>query len=346
MTKLGWMISEAELDSFQRQVLNLNPNSRSLIQGCAGSGKSVLALHLAKHILAAQNTSVLVIVFTNTLSKYMKDGIRELALPENICMLAHNWANANPRPSADYIIVDEVQDFKQNEPDTWPGNYGKLFKRATIEAFHESARLGLIMFGDDAQMLYSRGTDLIHIVSMLNIKGGFYQNLQMNYRLPKKIARVAERIMDPVECIEGRCTREGENVPFIKKCNNREEEMVYIMNKIMDNDLENVGVLVPDNKDVEYVYTFLNHSGISAEAKTSKIDTLDFSSTNPKIVTYHSSKGLQFENVFIPFCVEKKNDRKPLYVAMTRTLDRLYITYSSEECSFFDDLPANLLNRI
>lgn len=343
---MGWMISEAELDSFQRQVLNLNPNSRSLIQGCAGSGKSVLALHLAKHILAAQSASVLVIVFTNTLSNYMKAGIRELDLPENICILAHHWANANPRPTADYIIVDEVQDFKQNEPDTWTGSYDKLFKRATIEAFNESAHLGLIMFGDDAQMLYAHGTDLIHIVSMLNIKGGFYQNLQMNYRLPKKIARVAERIMDPAEFIEGRCTREGENVPIINKCNSREEEMSYILSKILDNDLENVGILVPENKDAEYVYTFLNHSGISTEAKTGKIDTLDFSSTNPKIVTYHSSKGLQFENVFIPFCVENKKNRKPLYVAMTRTLDRLYITYSSEECSYFDDLPDNWVNRI
>lgn len=341
------MISEAELDSFQRQVLNLNPNSRSLIQGCAGSGKSVLALHLAKHILAAENASVLVIVFTKTLSDYMKSGIRELALPENICMLAHNWANANTRPTADYIIVDEVQDFKQMEPDTWSGNYGKIFNRATIESFHESARRGLIMFGDDAQMLYERGTDLFHIVSMLNIKGGFHQNLQMNYRLPKKIARVAEKIMDPVECIEGRCTREGENIPFIKKWNNREEEVAYIVNKILDNDLENVGILVPQNKDVDYVYALLNRSGISAEAKTSKLDTIDFSSTNPKIVTYHSSKGLQFENVFIPFWDEtKKTDKKPLYVAMTRTLDRLYITYSSEKCAFFDDLPVNFVNRM
>ena len=38
-------------------------------------------------------------------------------------------------------------------------------------------------------------------------------------------------------------------------------------------------------------------------------DTLDFDSTNPKIMTYHSAKGLQFEAVFLPF-IEKFEEIK------------------------------------
>lgn len=60
-------------------------------------------------------------------------------------------------------------------------------------------------------------------------------------------------------------------------------------------------------------------------------DSLNFASTNPKVMTYHSAKGLQFETVFLPY-IEKisgqDSDRKALYVAMTRTYRNLYVMYS------------------
>jgi superfamily I DNA/RNA helicase len=64
------------------------------------------------------------------------------------------------------------------------------------------------------------------------------------------------------------------------------------------------------------------------------IDTLDMSTFNPKIMTYHSAKGLQFENVFIPWVSEsdKKSflstHRTALYVAMTRTYRNLFIMHT------------------
>ena len=65
---------------------------------------------------------------------------------------------------------------------------------------------------------------------------------------------------------------------------------------------------------------------------------LDFSSDNPKMMTYHSSKGLQFEHVFIPECtVEDDDNRNTLYVAVTRTYRALYIMHSGNLSSLFDD---------
>ena len=70
---------------------------------------------------------------------------------------------------------------------------------------------------------------------------------------------------------------------------------------------------------------------------------LDFSSDNPKTMTYHSSKGLQFEHVFIPECtVEDDANRNPLYVAVTRTYRALYIMHSGNLSSLFDDVPTSL----
>ena len=63
-------------------------------------------------------------------------------------------------------------------------------------------------------------------------------------------------------------------------------------------------------------------------------------------MTYHSSKGLQFENVFIPECTaDGPDDRNPLYVAITRTYKSLYIMHSGNLSSFFDAVPTNLYDE-
>jgi superfamily I DNA/RNA helicase len=82
---------------------------------------------------------------------------------------------------------------------------------------------------------------------------------------------------------------------------------------------------------------------MNVEAKYGKFMDLNFSSDNPKMMTYHSSKGLQFEHVFIPECtVEDDEDRNPLYVAVTRTYRSLYIMHSGNLSSLFDDVPVAL----
>ena len=73
------------------------------------------------------------------------------------------------------------------------------------------------------------------------------------------------------------------------------------------------------------------------------VNNLNFNTDNPKVTTYHSSKGLQFEAVFIPDCNTNDNDkRNALYVAITRTYQSLYILHSGNLSNFFDEIPASL----
>ena len=75
------------------------------------------------------------------------------------------------------------------------------------------------------------------------------------------------------------------------------------------------------------------------------ISNLNFNSLIPKIMTYHSAKGLQFDIVVLPqfngaFDVESK---KALYVAMTRTMHKLYVLYSTSELlSPLKEVPSHL----
>jgi superfamily I DNA/RNA helicase len=81
------------------------------------------------------------------------------------------------------------------------------------------------------------------------------------------------------------------------------------------------------------------------EEENDSID-LDFDSDNPKVLTFHSSKGLQFETIFIPFCDYPNHDnwfktkyQNPLYVGMTRTYKYLYISHSDRLSPFLNDIP-------
>jgi superfamily I DNA/RNA helicase len=69
---------------------------------------------------------------------------------------------------------------------------------------------------------------------------------------------------------------------------------------------------------------------------------IDFKSTSPKIITWHCAKGLQFNDVFIPYCGlgeyhqykqwgidPMKEKESALYVATTRPIANLYLIYSN-----------------
>jgi len=111
--------------------------------------------------------------------------------------------------------------------------------------------------------------------------------------------------------------------------------------------MEDVGILFRNNNDVDEAYDYFSKHGIQVEAKSYKHkDELNFTSDNPKLMTYHSSKGLQFENVFIPECTAYGvDDRNPLYVAITRTYKALYIMHSGNLSTFFDDVPTSLYDN-
>ena len=73
------------------------------------------------------------------------------------------------------------------------------------------------------------------------------------------------------------------------------------------------------------------------------VDTLDFTNHDlPCILTFHSAKGTEFDNVFIPFADDDNNlDRNAFYVAVTRSSSRVFITYSRKLTSLLKDINLN-----
>lgn len=323
-------IDYGRLDPIQRQFIDRRVTKSMVITGKAGSGKSVIALHKAKQVSALGTYAI--VVFTKTLKKYFHDGLSKLGL-SNIYYYdewKHNKVNVK------YLIVDECQDFSTDEI-TDLCNHGEI----------------LFFFGDQDQPIMSFRKELQKVQNTANQIGVIMEPLYTNYRLTIENANISE-FVGKVEDVSEKCIRNGEK-PTLICANSIDSQLDEIIRIIKNKSLSNVGILLPYNTrdsaqrsrlrnpllSVEYAKEYFNKKGITNEYKyNADKDTemdLDFHSSNPKIMTWWCAKGLQFKDVFIPCCEinYEEEKRSAIYVAMTRSSERLYICYSNSISNFF-----------
>jgi len=246
-----------------------------------------------------------------------------------------------------YVIVDEGQDFTLS-------NYS--------QNFIPQAKKSITIFGDTNQKIYSdRNCNIEDIATQFKFP---MLNLNFNYRVPKTIAKIAQKIPIPkLDLISQNRKNNGNSdypsfpKPIIKKCNSEKDELQYILNRIRTEALDDVAILLPKEEKVKEVHEFFSHHNIGTQVRIAidagltpygnrkfrRIDTLDFTNLDlPSILTYHSAKGTEFDNVFIPFSEEDNSlSRNPFYVAVTRASSRVFITYSRKLTSLLNDISTN-----
>ena len=337
--KKDWMIKESELDDDQIKVLMGTLDKSCIVSGCAGSGKSVLALIKAQRIQKEFGNNYKIIVFTKALCNYMNSGKQELGLTNDF-YYHKEWKYQRERrgrflvysrdengnmipymPSADYIIVDEIQDFSDEE----------------IKDFLNATHKNFFFFGDTAQSIFegfktTLPVDRISSIVPLNMKVKNWE-LYRNYRLPLPVARVVQSVgVDLPPFIESTYKSKETAVPRFLKYSDEDSQIKAIHDIIAKNNMTDVAILLPDNDYVKSVYDKLRAMGGNYELRyndkedfRNSQDNLNFTSTNPKVMTYHSAKGLQFDVVIIPKFegAITEEQRKSLYVAMTRTMSSL-----------------------
>lgn len=337
------MIKESELDDDQIKVLTATLDKSCIVSGCAGSGKSVLALIKAQRIQKERGNDYEIIVYTKALCKYMKSGREALGLNNRFYYL-NEWKGLGLNKQADYIIVDEIQDFKAEE----------------IQAFINAARKNFFFFGDNAQSIYydpGRNVALEDIGYLLpqGNKPKMWE-LYRNYRIPIQVARFVQYVgvgLNPFEESTYKNAGGDDSIPHVLQYESPIEQIEAIK-RIIGDRLTDAAILLPLNKQVKEVGEILTSLEVNYEQKYNSDkytqnakDTLDFNTSNLKLMTYHSAKGLQFETVFLPLLetsdVEAK--RKALYVAMTRTYKQLYIMYSGNLPNVLADIPAELYTQ-
>lgn len=322
MAKRDFLVRESELDDFQRKLLRRVSNI--IVEGCAGSGKSLIALWRAHDIFKNGEGSVIFLVYNQSLLKYMREAGEIIGLPPQIFESYNrcfSWGTDEETGGLvplswkkgfyDYIIVDEAQDCKE------------LHLRGIME--HSNYQL---FYGDDEQQLYN---DSLSLKTIKNYIGYESEYLTRNYRLPKKIARVAATLSNDPDIVD-RCTNEGTELPHIIYYSNFETVLQQVREIIENNHLDDVAILCDTKGDVTRATEFYQKSGFNIEQKIDDKISLDFSSTLPKIMPYKSSKGLQFESVFV-FMPDNSfrltRDISSIYVALTRSYKNLWVLHNN-----------------
>lgn len=353
-----WFVDEGIMDDIEKEVLYATLENKSIVvSGSAGSGKSLIAVTIARRVEEKQLGGRLIVVYTKALEEYIREGIRTLNFN---CNLTHHdlwkWksvkkldANGNIYfekvlncPHSDYFVVDEIQDFSLDD----------------IRLFVKSTDKFCCFFGDMAQSVYQNGKITMEQVlgQIPKDKNPKAYKLYYNYRLPVGIAKAVQYIginLDPFE--EGKYKSRERTMPIIIKEDNKDKQISIIANYCKEHINSETAILVPYKLDVINVCSRLKELGVNCEMKYDvpdpfkeaakrgqringipdeqyiSIDTLDFSTNNVKVLTYHSSKGLQFQTVFLPWIDQNPQYagemRTPLYVAMTRTYRDLYILH-------------------
>ncbi|GAA0078901.1 hypothetical protein UT300005_32800 [Clostridium sp. CTA-5] len=350
-----WLIPKEELEGIQNTILNDNTYNFT-VEGPAGSGKTVLATYKFLELIALHGSEkITLVVYTLALMEFIKNGLENTIemykdeMVENIKIDNLNILSSESKDfeekicndEIEYILVDESQDMK----------------RDLIVKINNNIK-NLMFFGDDGQTLYKDRISMAEIKNMIKkkINNNTY-NIDKHYRVSKSIMKFAECIIERNDLIDNCYNKEITYKPIMVKCNKLDDELNFIMNTIKKYDLRNVGIFVNNEESIRNATEYFekNNYGYKYKLK-SDIKTLNFNDIdNPTILTYHSSKGLQFDTVFVTCCdnkkvyATKKNDelkyRNSLFVACTRAKRRLYITYHGILNEFMINISSNLYNE-
>ena len=254
--------------------------------------------------------------------------------PDLYMFLNENLYRIPENKKIDYVLIDEAQDM----------TVGKL---RVLKAL---SRKSLTIAADVAQKIYK--TSFTWKEVGIDISGRSSKALSKSFRSTRQIVSLAEDLMEKNRSKgTGEYTvavlpeMEGEK-PVLVRCKSVAEENTYLINLIKGYDINNevLGVVCRTHQDLDTMKILLDKNGIQCQViDGSKKEKAKWSLLEPgvKIVTAHSSKGLEFERVFIPYLDDSvypcktfrideeqleeylETERNVLYVAMTRARSTL-----------------------
>lgn len=218
-----------------------------------------------------------------------------------------------------HLLVDEMQDYT-------PIQYAVLKK-----LFH----CKMTILGDSFQSVNPHSASTLEILRSV-FGDADCMELRKSYRSTIEITNFAQNIKSNNKLVP--IERHGVE-PSIKKCATLEgqaEEIRHLINDYVKSSYSSLGIVCKTQEQAAEIYQQVKDKYIN-------VYLLDFGSTELKdgiiITTAHMAKGLEFDQVIVPsVCSANYHtdlDRSMLYVACTRAMHRLDLTYCGELTHFF-----------
>jgi superfamily I DNA/RNA helicase len=242
-----------------------------------------------------------------------------------------------------HIIIDEGQDFSP------------MMIKSLIEAVADSG--SFTFFGDVAQQIY--GSRLSWRDS--GVDTNKIWRFDVNYRNPATITAFAKAITENEywrqdgDMVEATAQIAEGPKPILVKFSSKQHEMAWVVERaIVTGKVSSTAIVCRNRADIDAFLPALKNK--DCEATEINKDTPGFAHLKKVyLTTYHAAKGLEFDNVFIPYLTEDKlpdpdtvssavseedvyaDEIKLLYVAATRSKYGLYMTYSGTLSPLFPE---------
>lgn len=355
------------MDTQQEKIARNLGEGHRIVHGVAGSGKTLLlafrCLHLDKMNLAKP---ILVLCYNKTLAAKLTEMLHQRGVGDNVHIRHfHGWcktmcdlyqldlekserpvyerqveaviqgAEAGRVPRAQYsaILIDEGHDF---EPEWF---------RLLIQMIDPETNSLLLLY-DDAQNIYGKKKRRSVSWASLGIKAtGRSTILKVNYRNTVEALDFSYQFLSAY-IDESSGTEEAPLIhpdaggrngrkPVVRRFDSLSGELEHLAQWLQSRaesgvPYEEMAVLCRFKRQIEDFHGALSRKGIPASMELQ-------GRPGVRLLTIHSSKGLEFNTVAIPNLgcmphskVSPEEEAKLLYVALTRSTDTLLVSYHQE----------------
>ena len=370
------MVSINDLDAVQaRAIENIidNQDENHWVKGFAGSGKTIVLTHVLERLATARpSVKVCFATFTHALKDLVESGLSDNA-KRKIDISTFNGLG-RLRNDYDLVIADEMQDIPSRVLPT-------LAKKSEV----------LVIAADLDQSIYRSACSVSELNAA--VKPAQEHQLREIHRINENVFDIATSVYSDARVVSQTTVRQDDEQARLYEGSSMRDEFITMFDEAVRVSAKESpsAVLLPSkallDKFIATIATANSYSGTPPSVRDSERPEIGeqadpFKETNAYLkknksslqvfgggsgslydsdtkkmvylMTYHSAKGLDFANVFLPHLTEDvslepmkgasdEQERRLFFVASTRARERLYLSYHDEPHRFIEEIPDELL---